>query len=292
MPSSAPQLQTRLRDPGMDPDPPPGRKPNVVPLDGRRRRAIDGSAVSTPAPRGADMSGALAEVLPLPRPDALPLWDEAEDDAEDDHEAAAEATHCDEPAPPRAAAADLDDAALASLIERITRQDEKALEALYDATSARVHGLVLRMMQRAALAEEVVEDTYWQVWRQAPRFDAARGRPMTWLLAMARSRAIDALRRDERFRHEELPEEGSADNDGHTPPPQDLLAATRGAQALHAALAALEPKARQLVSLAFFRGLTHEEIAAQEAMPLGSVKSLIRRSLQQLERVLGDGSRP
>lgn len=181
-----------------------------------------------------------------------------------------------------------DDTTLAGWIARIAGQDERALEALYDATAARVNGVVLRITQRSALAEEVVEDTYWQVWRQAARFDATRGRPITWLLAMARSRAIDTLRREQRFQHEALPEDDlAAGGDGAaTPPPQDLLEATRGQARVHAALAALEPRSRQLVALAFFRGLTHEEIAEQQAMPLGTVKSLIRRALQQLGRVM------
>lgn len=191
-----------------------------------------------------------------------------------------------EPAAPRRSAPGVDDATLSAWIDRIAGRDQRALEALYDATSARVHGLVLRITRRAALAEEVVEDTFWQVWRQAPRFDAARGRPMTWLLAMARSRAIDALRHDQRFDHDEIAEDGGAEIDSGEPTAHDLLAATRGAGQLHSALSTLEPRARQLVSLAFFRGLTHEEIAAQEAMPLGSVKSLIRRALQQLRRQL------
>jgi RNA polymerase sigma-70 factor (ECF subfamily) len=211
----------------------------------------------------------------------LPLWDEPDEGDPD--------LPVDVPAP-APAAAELDDGQLAGLIRRIVEHDEKALAALYDATSARVHGLALRILQRSALAEEVVEDTYWQVWRQAPRFDPERGRPLTWLLAMARSRAIDALRRDERFRHEELPAEGSADDDGHVPPVQDLLQATRGARALQAALFELDARARQLVSLAFFRGLTHEEIALQEGLPLGTVKSLIRRALLQLRRVLEGGA--
>lgn len=194
----------------------------------------------------------------------------------------------------RAAAASMgdsaDDTTMAAWIARIARQDERALEALYDATAARVNGLVLRITQRAALAEEVLEDTYWQVWRQAPRFDAQRGRPITWLLAMARSRAIDALRREHRFQHDALPEDDSVEaadlSDARALPPQDLLEATRGHAHVHAALASLEPRSRQLVALAFFRGLTHEEIAAQQGLPLGTVKSLIRRALQQLKRVM------
>jgi RNA polymerase sigma factor (sigma-70 family) len=196
------------------------------------------------------------------------------------------------PAPRYGAVPQAGDAELARWIERIVEHDEAALEALYNATSGRVYGLVLRITQRSALAEEVVEDTYWQVWRQAPRYDAVRGRPLTWLLAMARSRAIDALRRDERFQHDELPEEGMAEGGDTALPPQDLLDAARESGALYAALAALDARARQLVSLAFFRGLTHEEIAAREAMPLGSVKSLIRRSLLQLRKALEDGNEP
>lgn len=193
----------------------------------------------------------------------------------------------DEGVAPPAVAARLDDAELAALIARVMHHDERALEALYDATSRRVYALVLRIVQRHALAEEVVEDCFWQVWRQAARFDAERGRPLTWLLAMARSRAIDALRRDQRFQHDELPEDDQVEATTAAPPPQDLLDATRGAGALHAALLRLDARSRQLVGLAFFRGLTHEEIAEQEQMPLGTVKSLIRRALQALRAHLG-----
>lgn len=184
-----------------------------------------------------------------------------------------------------------DEPALQALIARIIDRDERALAALYDATSARVYGLVLRITRRAALAEEVVEDTFWQVWRQAPRFEASRGKVVTWLLAMARSRAIDALRRDERFQHAEMPEEDSFEDEaGAALPAHDLLEATRSERRVHHAIAALEPRARQLIALAFFRGLTHEEIAALAAMPLGTVKSLIRRSLRQLRQLLDEPS--
>ena len=216
-----------------------------------------------------------------PTPRLAPQADWAVLDTSDGDEAPASDRDGAAPAPP-AIAARLDDAELAALIQRIVHQDERALAALYDTTSRRVHALVLRIVQRHALAEEVVEDCFWQVWRQAARFDNARGRPLTWVLAMARSRAIDALRRDQRFQHEELPEDDGPEAATGSPPPQDLLDATRGAGALHAALLRLDARSRQLVGLAFFRGLTHEEIAEQEQLPLGTVKSLIRRALQAL----------
>jgi RNA polymerase sigma-70 factor (ECF subfamily) len=233
---------------------------------------------------------ARAEARVLPFAGAEPAaWDDAEAAEADALPAAPEA----EPHPvEHAAARALTQDEAAALLSRIAHQDERALEALYDATCGHVHALAWRITQRRALAEEVVEDTYWQVWRQAARFDPLRGRPLAWLLAMTRSRAIDTLRRDQRFRHEELPDDDIADAAEAAPPPQDLLAATRGATQVHAALARLDARARQLVSLAFFRGLTHEEIAERESLPLGSVKSMIRRALQQLrQRLASDHAR-
>jgi RNA polymerase sigma factor (sigma-70 family) len=181
-----------------------------------------------------------------------------------------------------------DDACLAQWIDRIVARDEAALAALYDATLSRTYGLVLRIVRRAALAEEVVEDTYFQVWRQAPRFDAQRGKALTWLLAMARSRAIDALRREARFRHDSLDDEAAPEPADAQPAQDELLAlATRHAD-LHQALMALQAQPRQLVALAFFRGLSHEEIASHTDLPLGTVKSQIRRALLTLRQRLGD----
>lgn len=180
------------------------------------------------------------------------------------------------------------DAQLARWLEAIVEQDERALAALYDASVARVYGLVRRIVRREALAEEVVEDTYFQVWRQAPRFDPARGTAITWLLALARSRAIDALRREARFRHEALDDgpgtEVADPRAGH----DELLDLARHHADLHEALLQLGAQPRQLVSLAFFRGLTHEEIADQTQLPLGTVKSQIRRALLTLRQILGD----
>jgi len=182
-----------------------------------------------------------------------------------------------------AGATPLDDSQVAGLIQRIEQRDPRALETLYGLAGARIYSFVHRFMRSHALTEEVVEDTFWQVWRQAPRFDLKRGRAMTWLLAMARSRAIDALRREQRFQCEPMAsdEDTRVDERAH-----DLLEAARGASHLHGALATLEPRGRQLLALAFFRGLTHEEIAAHTAMPLGSVKSVIRRALAQLREQL------
>jgi RNA polymerase sigma-70 factor (ECF subfamily) len=205
----------------------------------------------------------------LPDTEALPL-----------HEAPA----------PRAASACADEAQLCAWIDRIVDHDERALMALYDATLSRVWGLVLRLVRRPQLAEEVVEDLYFQVWRQAARFDVERGRAMAWLLGMARSRAIDAIRHEARFVAESLDaEEHPALEDAAAEAGDELLAVARGHADLHQALLLLNPQPRQLVALAFFSGLSHEEIACQTQLPLGTVKSQIRRALTRLRELLGEG---
>lgn len=178
---------------------------------------------------------------------------------------------------------------LAVLLARIAGEDESALAALYDATCRRVHGLVLRILGNPAAAEEVTEDVFFQVWRQALRFDPARGQPLAWILTIARSRALDHLRRqDPALLHPEpttlLDAEPRDEAD-----PQNLLVACRNHRLLHAALAALDPLPRQMIALVFFRGLTHEEVAHHAGLPLGTVKSHVRRALLHLRGALAAG---
>jgi RNA polymerase sigma factor (sigma-70 family) len=211
------------------------------------------------------------------------------DDSASEERAAAEE-------PVAACAPQLDDAQLAGLVLRVCDQHEPSLARLYEATSARVHGLVLRIVRLAPLAEEVVEDVFWQVWREAPRFDAGRGRVLAWLLAIARSRAIDALRRNERVRASEVPVDDDdtldalADGHEHSGDPFDLVGAAQHHVQLHALLAGLEPLPRQLLALAFMRGFTHEEIAEQTGLALGTIKSHIRRTLVALRSQLADAA--
>lgn len=189
-------------------------------------------------------------------------------------------------APAADRALDSQDALCCELLAAIARQDENALAALYDATLGRVYGLALRITRKPEAAEEVVADVYLQVWRKAIDYDAARGRALTWLLTICHSRALDLLRRkDEADSHPE-PETlrtdlADADND-----PQDLLQAIERQSAIYAALESLNPIQRQLIALAFFKGLSHQEAAAQSGLPLGTVKTHIRRALEHLRLTL------
>ena len=183
-------------------------------------------------------------------------------------------------------AAAASEACLRDWIARVVRQDQQALAELYETMAGRVYGLALRITRQVQTAEEVTEDCFWQVWRQAPRFDPARGAVVAWIMTIARSRALDALRRADTA--EPLGEDRLANieaEDGSNP--HDLLDAVEKQHRLHAALRDLEPLPRQLVALAFFRGLSHEEIAGQMGLPLGTVKSHIRRALLRLRELLG-----
>lgn len=192
--------------------------------------------------------------------------------------------------PAQGAIDSLDNPALADLIRRVMRQDEAALAVLYEQLSGRVYAVALHITRQVACAEEVLQDTFWQVWRQAPRFDPLRGSAMAWVLTMARSRALDAVRaraRDPVQTGVQSVDDEDPFTDEAAQDPLDLLQTVRRDSALHAQLALLDPLRRQLLALAFFRGMTQDEIAVHTGLPLGTVKSHFRRTLAALQSALG-----
>jgi len=172
-------------------------------------------------------------------------------------------------------------------IALIVVRDQAAFAALYAAMAGRLYHLALRITGDSGSAEEAAEDAFWQVWRQAPRFDPARGRALAWLVTIVRSRALD-IRRQQARDEDELDDallDGLVGPQGAGAPFSRLASEQTGRQ-LQAALAQLEPLPRQLLALAYYRGLTHEEIAAHTALPLGTVKAHLRRALLRLRNAL------
>jgi RNA polymerase sigma factor (sigma-70 family) len=171
----------------------------------------------------------------------------------------------------------------ALLIQRIARCDEDAFKAFYEATMPRVYGLALAITKSPDIAEDVVIDVFLRVWRHAEKYDDKRGRPLTWLLVMCRSRALDALvgRRavtdDAALLRAEVQDE-----------PEHLLSVLEQECTIAQALKRLSATQRRLIDLAFFRGLSHGEIAAAVGMPLGTVKTHIRKGLKTLESLLAE----
>lgn len=179
-------------------------------------------------------------------------------------------------------------ALLLQLLARMAQGEQQALAALYDQTVSRVYGFANRLVHNAGAAEEIASDVYLQAWRGAAKYDPLRSKVLTWLLMICRSRALDWLRARETAEVlHDAPETLAEETASPGGSPHDLLEAVQSGHALHQALAKLPPVQRQLLGLAFFRGLSHQEIAEQARLPLGTVKSHIRRAVDTLRAHLG-----
>ncbi|MFN0241630.1 MAG: sigma-70 family RNA polymerase sigma factor [Planctomycetota bacterium] len=173
-------------------------------------------------------------------------------------------------------------------MERIADGDETALRALYDATSAQVHGLALAVVRDRSSADEVLVEVFAQVWRQAARYDASRGSVASFLATLTRTRAIDLRRARDRAgeRTVSFDVDHIASLRDPAPTPDDASQhAERTARVRHA-LAALPSEQRRAVEAAFFGGLSHTEVALALDAPLGTVKTRIRAGLERLRRSL------
>ena len=175
---------------------------------------------------------------------------------------------------------------LAALIERIVHSDQQALVALYDATSAYVYGLAVRIVQDQAAAEDVTIEVYTQIHQQASHYDASRGTPSAWLLVLTRSRALDRRRRDSLRQQHEEPLEVAASTPSAAPTPEEWSAERDTQRVVQNALALLRPEQRQVIEIAYYEGLSHSEIAVRLGQPLGTVKTRIRTAMMALRDLL------
>ena len=167
---------------------------------------------------------------------------------------------------------------------RIASGDRGALQQLYQATSAKLFGVCLRILNDRSEAEDVLQEVYIAVWTKADRFDPARASPITWLAVMARNRAIDRQRQVGRRTSRPIEDaEGVPDAAASS---VDRLVASDEKRRLDDCLSQLEAPQRTAVRTAFFEGRTYEDVAAVLAVPLGTIKSWIRRSLLKLKACL------
>lgn len=174
----------------------------------------------------------------------------------------------------------------AALVQQLLRREVRAFEQLYDRHSRIVYGLVLRILQQGSTAEEVVQDVFLQLWRNASRYQASRGPFVPWLLTLARNRALDTLRlKSERQRRredqtEELPQIAQV------PQYEQALDEKRRAEVVRSLMSSLSAPQKKAIELAYFEGLSHSEIAEALHEPLGTVKSWIRNGLIRLKEGL------
>jgi len=171
------------------------------------------------------------------------------------------------------------------LLAAVAKGDEVAFERLYQATRSKLYGVVLRILRRADLADEVMQDTYLKVWNSAGQFNPALASPITWMLAIARNRAIDLVRRKSETSIEEEPEamEVAAD----TPDPLAKREMTEQLKRLLACMGRLDEERRRLVLLAYFSGWSRDQLAAEFDKPVNTIKTWLRRALFDIRECLG-----
>lgn len=188
--------------------------------------------------------------------------------------------------PPGAMAPHPQDLGWEALLHQIAQGNHQALGGFYDATSALVYGLALRILGNRATAEEVTLDVYTQVWRQAANYNTQRGTPSAWLFMLTRSRALDRLRL---HRHEEqrLAALGEAMSPAAFATPEESSLLVERRRLVQTALAALPTEQREVLELVYFLGLSHSDIAAQLGVPAGTVKTRLRLGITKLRTLLG-----
>ena len=177
------------------------------------------------------------------------------------------------------------DTPLIALIDRVALADEKALRELYEMTSSKLYGVAVRVVTNREWAEDVLQEAFINIWKIAGDYKATLSPPMAWMALVVRSRGLDFLRRrasERADRMQELDEVISDTVAGDSPNPMDVAQASEQAKALHNCLSLLDNKQREVVSLAYMRDMSHGELAEQLKLPLGTVKTWIRRGLEQL----------
>ena len=173
-----------------------------------------------------------------------------------------------------------------SLMSAIARQDREALSVLYDRHSALLLAICRRVLKDAGEAEDVLTDVFFEVWTKADRFDAGRGNPLTYLVTLSRSRAIDRQRsRSSRPKITSDYTDAASQADPVPNPLEFIHLKERRSQVLQA-LSALDPAQREALECSFYDGLSHSEIAAKLNRPLGTIKTYIRQGLIRLRDTL------
>lgn len=175
--------------------------------------------------------------------------------------------------------------ALVLQLKQVAGQDRAAFAALYSATSAKLYGIVLRILRRRDLADEILQDVYVKIWERAGDFDPGRASPVTWMATIARNRALDEVRRKAPVSLEDMP--AGFDPASDAPHPLDLMTASEDARRLRDCLNRLDGEKRDMVMLAYLEGSSREELSQRFSAPVATIKTWLHRSLAQLKDCLG-----
>ncbi len=178
-------------------------------------------------------------------------------------------------------------AALEEALALVATGEKTALQRVYDLTSAKLLGVIIQVVRDRDAAEDALQETYLKVWNRASRFDRSRASPITWLCAIARNTAIDHIRKT--GRRSEVSDDVLPEIADRTPDADSMLCDAEDNARLKDCLEGLKTDHRRCIRMAFFRGYTHSELAERLDVPLGTMKSWIRRGLSSLKGCMGDG---
>ena len=176
-------------------------------------------------------------------------------------------------------------AELTSLLAAVAERDDAAFERLYAATRAKLFGVVLRILQRQDLAEEVLQEAYVKIWNGAAQFNAELSSPITWMVSIARNRAIDVVRKRSEISIEEEP--SALDVAANAPDPLAQREMTEELKRLLECISRLDPDRQKLVLLAYYNGWSREQLASRFNAPVNTVKTWLRRSMLDIRACLG-----
>ena len=176
-------------------------------------------------------------------------------------------------------------AELVELLAAVAKGDSAAFERLYAATRAKLYGVLLRILGRPELADEVMQETYLKVWKMAGKFDPTVASPITWMVAIARNRAIDIMRKKGEVSIEDEPEAiGVA---AETPTPLARREMTEELKRLLTCLGKLDPEKQRIVLLAYYSGWSRDQLARKLDIPVNTIKTWLRRSLLEIRQCMG-----
>jgi len=175
-------------------------------------------------------------------------------------------------------------AELVWLLAAVAKGDQAAFERVYNATRGKLYGVVLRILQRPDLAEEVVQEAYVKIWNSAGKFDPAMASPITWMVAIARNRAIDLVRKKTEASIED--ESEAMEAAAETPHPLAQREMTEELKRLLACMGKLDPERQRLVLLAYYSGWSREQLSSKFDKPVNTIKTWLRRSLLEIRECL------
>lgn len=174
---------------------------------------------------------------------------------------------------------------LVTLLERVSMGDRQAFAALYHATSRKLYGIVLRILGRESVAEEILQEVYLKIWGSAASFDPSVASPITWMAAIARNRALDEVRKRQPSMDDDDSTLASIDDDSLTP--SDSTEMTQELERLHRCLQNLVKPRDEMILLAYLYGYSRDTLASKYQQPVGTIKTWLHRSLKQLKDCLG-----